>query len=143
MRDDTTSFTLNLKQGRDRGFHVYRGLCQFLFKIGRRCIRSTNLPPENDQQGMLNISIRDAKALCIADFLIRFKLDSRLNSACKTKATAEKGEKKNGGLTLETISGNYKEEFGRNARSYVIFFVQRSPGTNPIHFGHREGAWVL
>ena len=34
----------------------------------------------------------------------------------------------NEGLTLETITSNYKEEFGRNARSYVIFLFKGTQG---------------
>ena len=44
--------------------------------------------------------------------------------ACKTKADAEKGEKKKEGVTLEAISTNYKEEFGRTDRSYVVFLFK-------------------
>ena len=36
--------------------------------------------------------------------------------------------KKNEGLTLDTIIANYKEEFGRNARSYVIFLSRGTQG---------------
>ena len=119
--DYTNSFATNLKQRRDRGFHVFRKLCQFLFKLCRRCIRSTNLPPESDYRKILSLSIPDVKPLSIADFFSRSKLDARLAPACKAKAEAEKGDKKNEGLTLDTITGNCKEEFGRNARSYIIF----------------------
>ena len=124
VRDYTTSFTLNFNQRRDPGFHVYRELSQFLFNVGRRRIRPANLPAENNHQGVLKLSIPDVKALTITDFLSRSELDSRLDIACKAKTDAEKGEKKKEGLTLEAISNKYKEEFGRTARSYVIFLFK-------------------
>ena len=130
VREYTTSFTLNLKQRRDRGFHVYRELCQYLFKLGRRCIRAANLPAESDHQAILNLSIPDGKALSVSDFLIQSKLGAKLDIACKSKAEAEKREKKNEGLTLREISSKYKEEFGRTARSYVIFLFKRAQGLN-------------
>ena len=128
VRDYVNSFVVNLKQRRDRGFHVFRELCQFLFKLGRRCIRSPNLPSESDYRKILNLSIPDVKALSTADFLTRSKLDVRIAPACKSKAESEKGKKKNEGLTLDTIIANCKEEFGRNARSYVIFLFKGTQG---------------
>ena len=128
VRHYTNSLAANLKQRRDRGFHVFRELCQFLFKLGRRCIRSTNLPPESDYRKILSLSIPDVKALSIADFLSRSKLNAKLAPACEAKAEAEKCDKKNKGLTLDTITGNGKEEFGRNARSYMIFLFKSTQG---------------
>ena len=128
VRDYVNSFVVNLKQRRDRGFHVFSELCQFLFKLGRRCIRSPNLPSESDNRKILNLSIPDVKALSTADFLSRSKLDVRIAPACKSKAESEKGMKKNEGLTLDTIIANCKEEFGRNARSYVIFLFKGTQG---------------
>ena len=128
VQDYTTSFVLNTKQRRDRGFHVYLELGQLLFKVGRRCIRSINLPGENDHQAIFNLSITDANAFSIADFLSRSKLDTRLNSICKARAEAEQGEKRKEGLTLETNTSNYKEEFGRKARSNVIFLFKGTQG---------------
>ena len=124
VRDYTTSFTLNLKQRRDCGFHVYRELCQYIFKLGRRCIRADNLPAESDHQAILNLSIPDAKALSLNGFITRSKLDAKLNIACNSNAETEEGEKKNEGLTLREISSKYKEGFGRTARSYVIFLFK-------------------
>ena len=128
VRDYVNSFVVNLKQRRDRGFHVFRELCQFLFKLGRRCIRSPNLPSESDYRKILNLSIPDVKALSTADFLSRSKLDDRIGPACKSKAESEKGKKKNEGPTLDTIIANCKEEFGRNAMSYVIFLFKGTQG---------------
>ena len=128
VRDYVNSFVVNLKQRRDRGFHVFRELCQFLFKLGRRCIRSPNLPSESDFRKFLNLSNPDVKALSTADFLSRSKLDVRIAPACKSKTESEKGMKKNEGLTLDTIIANCKEEFGRNARSYVIFLFKGTQG---------------
>ena len=63
--------------------------------------------------------------------------------ACKTKADAEKGEKKKEGVTLEAISTNYNEEFDRTDRSYVVFFVQRDAMVNLLHFIFRQDARFL
>ena len=54
--------------------------------------------------------------------------DFKLDLACKTKAEAEKGERKNGGLTLDEITKKNKEEFARTARSYVIFLFKGTQG---------------
>ena len=130
VRDYTTSFTLNQKQRRDRGFYVYREICQYSFNLGRRCIRAESLPAESDHQAILNLSIPDAKALSVNDFIARSKLGAKLDIACKSKADDEKGEKKNEGLTLGEITSKYKEEFGRTARSYFIFLFKGAQGPN-------------
>ena len=126
--DYTSSFTLNLKQRRDRGFHVFRELIQFIFKLGRRCIRPANLPIENNMLNILCLSIPDVKALSISDFLSRSKLETRLETACKAQAEAEKGERKNEEMKLEEIASKIKEEFGRSARSFVIFLFKGTQG---------------
>ena len=128
VRDYTSSFTLNLKQRRDRGFHVFRELIQFLFKLGRRCIRPANSPIESDMLSILCLPIPDVKALSISDFRSRSKLETRLETARKVQAEAEKGERKNEGLKLEEVASKIKEEFGRSARSYVIFLFKGTQG---------------
>ena len=97
VRDYIISFRLNLKQRRDRGFHVYRELSQFLFKVERRCIRPNSLPAENEHQRVLKLFVTDVKALGVSDFLSQSKLDTRMDLACKAKTEAEKGERKNEG----------------------------------------------
>ena len=71
---------------RDHGFHIYRQLCQFLLKLGRRCMRPKSLPQENDLSAILGIAVSDTRALSITDFIVRSKLEQRLNVACKVKA---------------------------------------------------------
>ena len=107
---------------------MFRELVQFLFKLGRRCIRPANLPIESDFLNILCLSIPDVKALSITDFLSRSKLEARLETARKAQAEAEKGERKNEGLKLEEIASKIKEEFGRTARSYVIFLFKGAQG---------------
>ena len=127
-RDYTTSFVVNFKQRLDRGFHVFRELRQFLFEVGRRYIRPAILPNETDHQAILNLPLPDLQALGIGDFLSRSKQNGRLDPACKAKAEAEKGDKKNEGLTLDEITRRNKEEFARTARSYVIFLFKGTQG---------------
>ena len=120
-RLDTTSFVPNLVERRDHGFHVYRQLCQFLFKLGRRCIKPKSLPQESDLSGILNIAVSDAKALSVTDFIARSKLDQRLNVACKIKADKELSDKKGNRSNLPKLIKEAKEEFGRLGRSYVAY----------------------
>ena len=116
---DTASFSLNLKTRRDRGFHVYKELCQFLFKLGRRCVKPSSLPAENDFQAVLQLSFPDAKALSVEDFISRSKLGARLAAGSKSKAEKEMSEEKNRGLALTDVAASIQEEFGRLARGYV------------------------
>ena len=117
---DTASFSLNLKTRRDRGFHVYKELCQFLFKLGRRCVKPSSLPAENDFQAVLQLSFPDAKALSVEDFISRSKLGARLAAGSKSKAEKEMSEEKNRGLALTDVAASIREEFGRLARGYVV-----------------------
>ena len=114
----------HLVDRRDRGFHVYRQLCLFLFKIGRRCIRPKSLPQESDLSGILNVVMADAKALSVTDFIVRSKLDQRLDVACKVKAERELSESKGNRSTLPKRIKESKEEFGRLGRSYVAYLFQ-------------------
>ena len=118
---DTASFVPHLIDRWDHGFHIYRQLCQFLFKLGRRCIKSKSLPQETDLSGILSISVSDARALAVPDFIARSKLDQRLNSACKIKAEKELSDKKGNCANLPKLVKESKEEFGRLGRSYVAY----------------------
>ena len=116
---DTTSFIPHLVERRDHGFHIYRQLCQYLFKLGRRCIKARSLPQETDLSGILGVSVSDARALSVPDFITRSKLDQRLNTACKIKAEKELSDKKASRANLPKLVEQSKEEFGRVGRSYV------------------------
>ena len=120
-------------------FHVFRKLGQFLFKVGRRCIRPTNRPDETDHQTILNLSVPVVKALGINDFLSRSKLDARLDLACKTEGGAEKGERKNEGLTLDGITKKNEEEFAGTGRSYAIFLFKGTQGLSSFNSNFVEG----
>ena len=98
---------------------MYKELCQYLFKLGRRCVRSSGLPAENDFQALLKLSFPDAKALSVEDFISRSKLDARLKVGSKLKAEKEMNEEKNKGLSLAEVTASIQEEFGRLARGYV------------------------
>ena len=117
---DTSSFTSNLKQRRDRGFHVYRDLGLYLFKLGRRCVNSSSIPEESDFPSIYNLVLADTKALTVTDFLSRSKLNEKLAPACKLKAEGEMTEKKIEKLTLDQVTENIKAEFGSTARNYVV-----------------------
>ena len=118
---DTTSFVPHLVERRDHGFHIYRQLCQYLFKLGRRCIKAKSLPQETDLSGILGVSVSDARALAVPDFIARSKLDQRLNTACKIKAEKELSDKKINRANLPKLVKESKEEFGRLGRSYVAY----------------------
>ena len=118
---DTTSFVPHLVERRDHGFHIYCQLCQFLFKLGRQCIKAKSLPQETDLSGILGVSVSDARALSVPDFITRCKLDQRLNTACKIKAEKELSEKKTSRANLPKLVNQGKEEFGRLGRSYVAY----------------------
>ena len=106
---------------RDHGFHIYRQLCQFLLKLGRRCMRPKGLPQENDLSEILSISVSDTRALSITDFIVRSKLEQRLSVACKIKAERELSDKKGGRANLPKLIQEAKEDFGRLGRAYVAY----------------------
>ena len=113
---------------RDRGFHVHKELCQYLHKLARRGIRPTCLPTEADYHDILRISIPDAKALSVGNFISRLKLGPRLDNCCKRKSEKERKEAKNIHLSLEEINANNREEFGRQARGYMLHLFGEATG---------------
>ena len=125
---DTGSFLVNLKRRRDRGFHVHREMSHYFFKLARRCVRASSFSVETDLIGIYNISQTDAKAMPIYDFLSRSKLSDKLSPTCKLRAEKEMSEKKHEGLNLEAVIAKTKEEFGRSARSYVVFLFKGVQG---------------
>ena len=126
---DTTSFVPNLVERRDHGFHIYRQLCLYLFKLGRRCIKPKSLPQESDLSGILSVSSSDARALVIPDFLARSKLDQRLSVARKLKAEKDLSGKPGSRANLPKVIKENKDEFGRLGRSYVAYLFH-APQSN-------------
>ena len=59
----------------------------------------------------------------VDDFITRSKLGPRLDIGCKQKAEKERNEGDNKNLSLEEITANNREEFGRSARGYVAYLV--------------------
>ena len=70
------------------------------------------------------MSISDAQALSVTDFIVRSKLERRLNTACKIKAEKELSDKKASRANLPKLVKANKEEFGRLGRSYVAYLFQ-------------------
>ena len=112
-----------MKSRRDRGFHVFKELCQFLFKLARRWIRSGSLPADNDNQGILQFSFLDARALVVDEFITRSKLATRLDVGCKQKAERERNDGENKYLSPEEIAANNRDEFGRSSQGYVVYLL--------------------
>ena len=103
-----------------------------MHKLAQRCIQPSCLPPEADYHDILRISIPDAKALTVSDFISRLKLGPRLDACCKRKSEKERKEAKNSELSLEEIIANNREEFGRQARGYVAHLF--GAATGPTRF---------
>ena len=105
----------------DYGFHIYRQMCQYLFKLGTRCIKPKSLARETDLSGILNVAMSVAKALAVPDFIARSKLDQRLNVACRISAEKNLINNKGNRCNLLNLVKEAKEELSRLGRSYVAY----------------------
>ena len=125
---NANSFSLSLSQRRDRSFYTYRQLCNFLYKLARRCSSPRDLPSEKDWHDIPNLDLSTTTALSVPNFLTRAKFDSKLDAACKIKAERDQTEKCNAGLSMATLVNRNKVEFGRAARSYVTHLFNSIQG---------------
>ena len=123
---DVNSFTISLGEGRDRSFYYDRELCQILMALGRRCVNPKNLPAEGSFTKILDISIADAKALNITEFLSRTKFGLKFYHACKVSADREKHDKKHEGVLIKEVIPKVKEEFARSASSYLVYLFRET-----------------
>ena len=123
---DTNSFSLSLDGRRNRAFYSFRQLCQFLLKVGRRCIDSADLPSENNFKDILDLDLARSTALSVPEFLGRIQLGKKLEQACKIKAEKEFHElkQKNKKLTMKSLVAKTKDNFGRLSRSYVTHLLK-------------------
>ena len=124
-------------------FPCVQGIVFKLFKLGRRYIRRDNFRAESDHRAILTLSIPHIKALSMSNFQLRSKLDAKLDIVCKSKAEADKGERKTEGPTLGEITAKNKEEFGCTERSYVIFLFKGPQGLNRFNSDIAEGHLTL
>ena len=140
---DATSFSLSLSGRRDRSFYSYRQLCQFLYQLARRCSSPRDLPSEKDWPDIFDLDLSTTTALSVLNFLTRAKFDSKLDAAREIKAERDQTEKCNAGLFLDTLVNRNKEEFGRGARSYVIFLFNSFQGLKGLTSDLVKGLVVL
>ena len=99
-----------------------------MFAIAKRCVNAKNLPPEAEFTKILDLPIAEAKALKITEFLSRMKIGAKFDHACKVKADREKHDKKYQGEPIEAVIKAVKEEFGRLARSYLVYLLSETQG---------------
>ena len=125
---DANASSLSLSGRRDRSFYIYRQLCEFFYKLSRRCSTPQDLPPEENWPEILNLDLSTTTALSVTNFLsratnflARAKFGSKLDAACKIRAGLDRLDKSNAGLSIDTPTSKNKEEFGRAARSYITF----------------------
>ena len=111
---------MTLKSRRDRGFHANKELCQFLFKLDSRCVRSNSLPAEDYNAIKIGTSTR---------YLLQKKDSKKL------------GEEKNKTLSLDEVTTNNREEFGRSARRYVTSLLNAAHGLTQFTSDIVEGLW--
>ena len=87
-------------------------------------MRPKSLPQENDLSAILGIAVSDTRAVSIADYIVRSKLEQRQNVACKVKAERELSNKKGNRANLPKLVKEAKEDFGRLGRAYVAYLFQ-------------------
>ena len=111
---DVNSYLINLGGRRDRAFYLYRDLCQYLMTK------------------LLDLSVTDAKALTVTEFLARIKLGTDFDHACRVRADKEKHEKKHEGVPIEKVVTQVREEFSCLARSYIVFLFRETQGLKSL-----------
>ena len=62
--------------------------------------------------------------MSVEDFITRSELGTRLDTCCRRKAEKELGEERNKTLSLDEVTANIREEFGRSARGYVAHLLK-------------------
>ena len=116
---DASSFTISLSGRKDRNFYLYPQLCQYLFRLARRCSNPSDIPEDKDWPAILNLDIKAVTALTVSDFISRIKFGSRLRVACRAMAKKDIREKKDQGLPIDALANKNIDDFGRSARSYI------------------------
>ena len=112
---DASRFTISLRGRKDRNFYLYRQLCQYLFKLARRCSNPSELPDDQDCAAILNLDIKAVTALTVSEFISRIKLGSRVLVACRAMAERDIREKKDQGLPIDALANKNRDDFGRRS----------------------------
>ena len=94
----------------------------------RRCVHAGSLPSSSEASKILGLDTKRVPALTVTEFLNKSKLGQKLETACKLKAERDRRDKKNAGLSLEVLTKRNKEDFGRQARSYVTNVLSEAQG---------------
>ena len=119
---DANSFTISLSGRKDRNCYLYRQLCQYLFRLARRCSNPSDLPDDQNWPAILNLDIKTVTALTVSEFISRIKLGPRLRISCRAMAEKDIRDKLDQGLPIGALANKNRDDFGRSTRSYISLF---------------------
>ena len=121
---DTKCFERSLAGRRDATLFVYGQYCRFIRRLCHRAILPKCTPDDAEWTKLLQLCPDDLKQLSSRDFLSRLKLETDFDQACRAKIKRHQDDKKPGQPSLDALAAKERENFGIEARGYIVSLLE-------------------
>ena len=125
MFSDVSSFVVNLQGQCDASFFLCGEVCRFVSKLCARCYLPETIPLENSWFLLLGFKVSEGKFITQEDFLIRFRLASKLATASKQSAEIVHLNKKSEKTAIDKTAAEATSSFVKEGLQFIQYLISQ------------------
>ena len=122
---DVSSFVINLQGRRDVSFFLFGEVCRFVSKLCARCYLPETFPLENSWFLLLGFKVSERKFITEEDFLIRFRLTTKIATASKQSAEMMHLNKKSEKAAIDKTAAETTSNFVKEGLQFIQYLVKQ------------------
>ena len=125
MFSDVSSFVVNLQGRRDASFFLCGEVCRFVSKLCARCYLPESIPLEKSWFLLLGFKVSEGKFITQEDFLVRFRLASKLATASKQSAEIVHLNKKSKKTAIDKTAAEATSSFVKEGLQFIQYLISQ------------------
>ena len=122
---DVPSFAVSLQGRRDASFLLCGEVCRFISKLCARCYLSETIPLENSWFLLLGFKVSEGKFISEDDFLVRFRLTTKIAAASKQSAEVVHLNKKSEKAAIDKTAAEATSSFVKEGLQFVQYLINQ------------------
>ena len=122
---DVSSFAINLQGRRDASFFLCGEVCRFVSKLCARCYLPETIPLENSWFLLLGFKVSEGKFITEEDFLVRFRLTTKIAAASKQSAEIIHLNKKSEKVAIDKTAAEATSSFVKEGLQFIQYLVRQ------------------
>ena len=123
MFSDVSSFIVNLQGRRDASFFLCGEVCRFVSKLCARCYFPETIPLENSWFLLLGFKVSEGKFITQEDFLVLFRLASKLVTASKQSAEIVHLNKKSEKTAIDKTAAEATSSSVKEGLQFIQYLI--------------------